>query len=228
MTEPERNDQQNVEAEGAQDPEPRSRFRKWSRRAFIGAGALAGGGLVLGVGGVLFAPNRLRVKPDGAGSDRLNTWIKIAPDDLITVWIPHCEMGQGALTGIGMLLAEELEADWSLVTIEQAPAEDQYANGYVLHAFLGETGISVPRWLQRPFDFAAYKLADMAAIQVTGGSTSTRGTGQFGMRVAGAAAREMLLAAGAEHFGVPVEELRARRSHIVHDGRPEPSAAQEP
>jgi len=217
MTEPERNDQQNVEAEGAQDPEPRSRFRKWSRRAFIGAGALAGGGLVLGVGGVLFAPNRLRVKPDGAGSDRLNTWIKIAPDDLITVWIPHCEMGQGALTGIGMLLAEELEADWSLVTIEQAPAEDQYANGYVLHAFLGETGISVPRWLQRPFDFAAYKLADMAAIQVTGGSTSTRGTGQFGMRVAGAAAREMLLAAGAEHFGVPVEELRARRSHIVHD-----------
>jgi isoquinoline 1-oxidoreductase beta subunit len=217
MAEPERKEPDAPAAEGADAPKQRSALRKWSRRAFIGAGAVAGGGLVLGVGGALFAPNRLRVKPDGASGDRLNTWIKIAPDDLITVWIPHCEMGQGALTGIGMLLCEELDADWSLVTIEQAPAEDQYANGYVLHAFLGEAGISVPRWLQRPFDFAAYKLADMAAIQVTGGSTSTRGTGQFGMRVAGAAAREMLLAAGAEHFGVPVEELRARRSHIVHD-----------
>jgi isoquinoline 1-oxidoreductase beta subunit len=217
MAEPERTERGGAADEGGPEPKPRSALRKWSRRGFIGAGALAGGGLVLGVGGVLFAPNRLRVKPAGAGDDRLNTWIKIAPDDLITVWIPHCEMGQGALTGIAMLLVEELEADWDLVTVEQAPAEDAYANGYVLHAFLGETGVSVPRWLQRPFDFAAYKLADMAAIQVTGGSTSTRGTGQFGMRVAGAAAREMLLAAGSQHFDVPVEELGARRSHIVHD-----------
>jgi isoquinoline 1-oxidoreductase beta subunit len=220
MTEPERterNDASTEEGEGAEAQEP-SRLRKWSRRAFIGAGAVAGGGLLLGIGGVLFAPNRLGVRPKGAsGTDRLNTWIRITPDNLVTVWIPHCEMGQGALTGIAMLLVEELEADWSLVTVEQAPAEDIYANGYVLHAFLGETGISVPRWLQRSFDFAAYKLADMAAIQVTGGSTSTRGTGQFGMRVAGAAARDMLLEAGAQEFGVPVEELSARRSHIVHD-----------
>ena len=193
------------------------RLRKWSRRAFIGAGTLAGGGLVLGVGGVLFAPNRLRIVPDGSeGSGHLGTWIKITPDNRVTVLIPHCEMGQGALTGIAMLCAEELDADWDLVTIEQAPAEDTYANGYLARAVLDEFGYTVPRWLERPLDYASYKLADMVAIQTTGGSMSTRGTGQFGMRVAGAAARAMLLEAGARQLEVPVEELGARNSRVTH------------
>ncbi|MGD2046548.1 MAG: molybdopterin-dependent oxidoreductase [Gemmatimonadota bacterium] len=196
----------------------RSALWKWSRRAFIGAGGLAGGGFLLGLGGIVFAPNRLSVVPDGSeGTDRLSTWIRITPDNVTTVYIPHCEMGQGALTGIAMLLAEEMEADWSLVRIEQAPADDIYANGYLLRAFIDEFGYTVPRWLERPVDFAAYKAMDMAAIQTTGGSTSTRGTGQFGMRVAGAAARLMLLEAGAQELGVPVEELAARQSEIVHD-----------
>lgn len=194
-----------------------SGLRKWSRRAFIGAGALAGGGLVLGVGGVLFAPNRLRIVPeDSEGSGQLGTWIKITPDGEVTVLIPHCEMGQGALTGIAMLCAEELDADWRLVTIEQAPANDMYANGYVARAVLDEFGYTVPRWLERSVDYASYKLADMAAIQTTGGSMSTRGTGQFGMRVAGAAARLMLLEAGARHLDVPADELTARDSRITH------------
>lgn len=198
--------------------EKKRRFGKWTRRAFIGAGSVAGGGLVLGVGGVLFAPNRLKYLPEGVepGEGNLTTWIKITPDNQTTVLIPHCEMGQGALTGIGMLLAEELDADWSLVKIEQAPAEDVYANGYVVRAFLEESGFAVPGWLERALDFGAFKMADFVGLQVTGGSTSTRGTGAFGMRLAGASAKAMLLEACAQQFGVPEEELTARDSRIVH------------
>ncbi len=210
-------DEQAAETPTDESQEP-SRLRKWSRRAFIGAGTLAGGGLVLGVGGVLFSPNRLRVMPDGSeGNGQLGTWIRITPDNRINVLIPHCEMGQGALTGVAMLCAEEMEADWQLVDIEQAPPEDIYANGYLVRAGLDEFGVKIPRWLERPLDYVSYKAMDMASIQTTGGSMSTRGTGQFGMRVAGAAAKLMLLDAGAEHFAVPVEELTARASRVTHE-----------
>ena len=166
----------------------------------------------------MFAPNRLKYLPEGAaGEGHLTTWIKISPDNQTTVLIPHCEMGQGALTGLGMLLAEELDADWSLVRIEQAPSEDVYANGYVVRAFLEESGFAVPGWLERALDYGAFKMADFVGLQVTGGSTSTRGTGAFGMRLAGASAKAMLLEAGAEQFGVPIEELTARDSHVVHE-----------
>jgi len=190
---------------------------KWTRRAFIGAGTLAGGGLVLGVGGVVFAPNRLRIGPESEGGDgQLTTWIKITPNNDVIVAIPHCEMGQGALTGIAMMMCEELEADWSRVRIEEAPARAEFANGYVMRAFMDEVGFSVPEWFTRALDYAAYKAADLAALQITGGSTSTRGTGHYGMRVAGAAAKEMLLEAASQRFEVPVEELTARDSKVTH------------
>lgn len=203
-------------------PEKKKRLGKWTRRAFIGAGAAAGGGLVVGLGAVAFAPNRLKYLPEGAGEgvadggSHLTTWIRISPDNRVTALIPHCEMGQGAIVGLGMLLAEELDADWSLVTLEQAPAEDVYANGYVVNAFLSEVGVSVPGVMGPLFDFSAFKMAEIFGMQVTGGSTSTRGTGQFGMRLAGATARAMLLEAAAERFGVPVEELDARGSRVTH------------
>jgi isoquinoline 1-oxidoreductase beta subunit len=192
---------------------------KWTRRAFIGAGTLVGGGLVLGVGGIAFAPNRLRrlPDPDDAGTgERLTTWIKITPENEVVAIIPHCEMGQGAVTGIAMMLAEELEADWSRVRIEEAPAEDVFANGYVFRAFAEEFGIEAPRWMERALDFGAYKMAGIADLQTTGGSSSTRGTGRFGMRVAGAAAKAMLLEAAARRFDVTTEELTARDSRITH------------
>jgi isoquinoline 1-oxidoreductase beta subunit len=195
----------------------KGRLGKWTRRAFIGAGTLAGGGLVLGVGGVVFAPNRLRIGPESEGGDgQLTTWIKITPDNDVIVAIPHCEMGQGALTGIAMMMAEELEADWSRVRIEEAPPEDDFANGYVVRAFVDETGFTVPSWFERAFDYASYKAADLIGMQITGGSTSTRGTGQYGLRVAGAAAKQMLLEAASQRFEVPVEELTAQDSHVTH------------
>jgi isoquinoline 1-oxidoreductase beta subunit len=190
---------------------------RWTRRAFIGVGGLLGGGLVLGAGGIALAPNRLRIQPDGGGDARhLTTWIKITPDGNVIVLIPHCEMGQGANLGIAMMLADELDADWQRLQIEEAPAEDVFANGYMLRGFAEEFGVAIPPWLVRAVDYASFKVADIAGLQVTGGSSSTRFTGQYGARVAGAAARMMLLEAAAQRFGVPVEQLSARDSRVTH------------
>lgn len=193
-------------------PVTRSAIRKWTRRAFIGTGALVGGGFVLGVTGAVLAPSRHSVRSDDPNSTgELNTWILVTPDNIVTVIVPHCEMGQGAQTALAMMAAEEMDADWSLVRIKEAPALDQYANAYVGRAF-----IPVPGPLERGFDYGTYRLARLAGIQVTGGSLSVRSTGHYGLRIAGAAAREMLLAAAAQHFGVQASECAVNNSTITH------------
>ena len=186
---------------------------KWTRRAFIGAGTLVGGGFVLGVAGVALAPGRHTVVSDDAEEKgELTTWITVTPDNVTTILIPHCEMGQGSQTALAMMAAEEMEADWDLVRIEEAPALDAYANAYLLRAF---TGDSLPAPLGRAIDYGAYRLARWFGTQATGGSTAVRGTG-YGMAVAGAAAKEMLIAAAAERFGVPAAECTAARSRVTH------------
>ncbi len=186
---------------------------KWTRRAFIGAGTLVGGGFVLGVAGVAVAPGRHGiVSADAIDKGELTTWITVTPDDLVTILVPHCEMGQGSQTGLAMMAAEEMEAEWERVRIEEAPALDAYANAYMLRAF---TGDSMPAPVGRAVDYGAYRLARWFGTQATGGSLAVRGTG-YGMRVAGAAAREMLLTAAAERFGVPVAECAAARSRVAH------------
>ena len=186
---------------------------KWTRRAFIGAGTLVGGGFVLGVAGVALAPGRHTVVSDDAEEKgELTTWITVTPDNFTTILIPHCEMGQGSQTALAMMAAEEMEADWDLVRIEEAPALDAYANAYLLRAF---TGDSLPAPLGRAIDYGAYRLARWFGTQATGGSTAVRGTG-YGMTVAGAAAKEMLIAAAAERFGVPAAECAAARSRVTH------------
>ena len=180
-------------------------MRKWTRRAFIGAGSLVGGGFVLGVAGVTFAPGRHTVvSADAAEKGELTTWITVTPDNVVTILVPHCQMGQGSLTALAMMAAEEMEADWNVVRIQEAPALDMYANAYMLRAF---TGDSIP--FGRAIDYGTYRLARWFGTQATGGSTAVRGTGHYGMRVAGAAAKEMLVEAAAERFGVPTSECAA-------------------
>jgi isoquinoline 1-oxidoreductase beta subunit len=122
-------------------------------------------------------------------------------------------MGQGAQTALAMMAAEELDADWTLVRVQEAPAEDAYANGYIVRAMSGNY---IPAVLARGVDYGSYKIASWFGLQVTGGSTSVRGTGEYGMRVAGAAAREMLLAAAAQQFQLPGAECTVKGSRIVH------------
>src|SRR5687768_4223924 len=106
-------------------------MRKWTRRAFIGTGTLVGGGLVLGVAGVVLAPSRHSVvSDDAAETGQLTTWITVTPDNFVTVLVPHCEMGQGAQTALAMMAAEEMEAEWDLVRVKEAPALGAYASAY--------------------------------------------------------------------------------------------------
>jgi isoquinoline 1-oxidoreductase beta subunit len=188
--------------------------KKWTRRAFIGAGTVAGGGFLLGAAGFTFAPGRHSlVSADAADKGQLTTWITITPDNIVTILIPHCEMGQGTPTALAMMAAEELEADWSLVRVQEAPALDEYANGYIVRAVGGHY---VPAVLGRGVDYGAYKVMEWFGFQVTGGSTAVRGTGEYGMRVAGAAAKEMLLAAAAQQWGLRASECVAKASRVTH------------
>jgi isoquinoline 1-oxidoreductase beta subunit len=59
---------------------------------------------------------------------RPNVWLRIAPENTVTVIVGRSEMGQGVLTGLAMVVAEELDADWSHVRAQQAPAETKYGN----------------------------------------------------------------------------------------------------
>lgn len=187
-------------------------IRKWTRRAFIGAGAVAGGGFVLGVTGAVFSPSRIGVRSDDAAdTGELNTWILVTPDNIVTVLVPHCEMGQGAQTALAMMTAEELDADWTMVRIREAPAVEKYASAYGGHAY-----IDVPDSLLRGFDYGTYRLARVIGVQATGGSMSVRTTGHYGMRIAGAAAREMLVAAAAASFGVRAAECTVASSRVTH------------
>ncbi len=184
------------------------------RRAFLVAGGILGGGLALGY---FFTPNRLALRA-GSSPEQvwLTSWVGINPDNTITVLVPHAEMGQGILTSLPMMLAEEMEADWSLVDIRQAPAEEIYVTDKVAQGFkMGRTDVPAP--LQKLLDFSFYKASGMVNLQLTGGSTSVRFTGQGGMRIAGAAAKEMLLRAAAGRWQVAQSDCRAESSHVYHD-----------
>ena len=149
--------------------------------------------------------------PENTGE--LTTWILVTPDNIVTVLVPHCEMGQGAQTALAMMAAEEMDADWNLVRVKEAPALDAYANAYIVRAFVND----VPGPFERGFDYGTYRLARWFGLQVTGGSMSVRGTGHHGMRVAGAAAREMLVAAAAAQFGVRAVGMHRRQ--LARDAR---------
>ncbi|MGH8178384.1 MAG: molybdopterin cofactor-binding domain-containing protein [Steroidobacter sp.] len=193
-------------------------MNKWTRRAFIATGGVVGGGLAIGLGGIVFAPNRMGILPEDDGqTPRLTTWVRIAADNTVTAIVPHCEMGQGVHTALAMMLAEELEADWNLVRVEEAPAEAAYANGYLVPVFV-PIFASAPRFMARSVDYASFKLTQLMDLQVTGGSSSVRGTGQLGMRVAGAAAKSMLLDAAAKRWNVPASECSAKLSRVMHPG----------
>jgi len=92
-----------------------------NRREFVVAGVAAGGGLVLGF-----------YLPHGANSDQPtfspNAYVRVTPENKITIVVARSEMGQGIRTALPMILAEELEADWKLIEIEQAGASTLYGD----------------------------------------------------------------------------------------------------
>ena len=88
---------------------------KMNRRSFLATSAAAGGGLTLGMN-LPFGADVVRAAD---GSPEVNVWVVIRPDDTTVIRVARSEMGQGTLTGLAQLVAEELECDWKKVTLEK-------------------------------------------------------------------------------------------------------------
>jgi len=147
-----------------------------TRRGFLKSGSAAGAGLLLG----FYLPSRNGV----AAAEPVfepNVFLHIDTAGVVTLMAPRPELGQGVRTSLPMLIAEELEADWTKIRIEQALSDRKY----------GPQGV--------------------------GGSGSVRGS-WIPLRRAGAAAREMLIAAAAARWGVAPGECRAENGVIHHAG----------
>lgn len=156
-----------------------------SRRGFIvGAGAVAG--LTLGFS---IPSGRDKAHAQGGAQewpDEINAWVVVKPDDQVIIRIARSEMGQGTLTGLAQLVAEELDCDWSKVTTEYPTPATNLERGRVWQSFS------------------------------TGGSHGIRESHDY-VRRGGAAAREMLIAAAAQEWGVPASECTAADSVIRHE-----------
>ena len=150
-----------------------------SRRGFLKTGGTVA--LVVGFALPTVTGRALAAAPAAAFSP--NAYLRITPDNRVTVLCGSAEMGQGVLTAIPMLLAEELDADWALVSVVQAPTDKAYINP----AF---------------------------GMQATGGSATVRGHWEP-LRKAGAAAREMLVAAAAAQWKVDASTLRTEKSQVI-------------
>ena len=200
---------------------------KWTRRGFISAGVIAGGGLIVGV--AIRPGNRAGDFASYAKGDDetlLHTWVKLDSNNVVTAIVPHSEMGQGVGTALAQMLADELDADWNLVKFEEAPAISAFANYPMVKAIL-MGGADMPDFVVPTVDGVLILTAQLLDLQGTGGSLSVRTTGAYGMRVAGAAVKEMLRLAAAQTWQVPVDQVVAKDSQMIHEatGRSEPYSA---
>ncbi len=124
------------------------------------------------------------------GKRPLNAWVTLDEQGTVTVLCPVADMGQGIIHSLPLILAEEMEADWEQIQVRYAPLNAQV---------YGNPG---------RFDHA----------QGSGNSISVMGY-HNGLRQAGAAAREMLIAAAAAQWGVAPSECRAEKSRVWHGDR---------
>jgi isoquinoline 1-oxidoreductase beta subunit len=190
-----------------------------TRRTFLIGGlcvAGAAGALVVGWSAL---PPRQRLMtsvplPVRGTQVPLNGWVKVSSDNSVTVMMSKAEMGQGIYTGAAMLLAEEMDADWAQVKIEQSPIDGIYNN-------VDNVGGDLPF---RPDDHSVFeeltvwmtrKISRDFGTMITGGSTSINDL-WLPMREAGAGARAMLCGAAAEKWHVPVGECRAQSGRVLH------------
>lgn len=211
----------------------RSRAAKWTRRGFIGAGAIAGGALVVGVAVRSGNPvGKLKgIVAQGEGEALVNAWVKIGSDNLVTAIVPHCEMGQGANSTIAQMLADEMDVNWENVRVMDAPADGNYVSQHAVRTFVGPGTLpdrpNQVSFMEPTYDGLFTQIGKLAGAYITGGSSSVRSTGQNGMRIAGAAAREMLVASAAKEWAVPAAEITTQNATLVHaaSGRSEPYSA---
>ena len=186
------------------------------RRTFVLRSVVAVGALGIGWG---VAPPRSRLG-DGddiaeePGEQALNGWVKIGADNRVTVIMSKSEMGQGVHTGLAMILADELDADWSQVRIEMSPIDAIYNNIVTVIDGLpfrpDDHGL-----IQRTAAWLTAKTMREAGIMMTGGSSSMKDL-WLPMRQAGASARAMLVGAAAAEWKVPASEITVDTGTVRH------------
>jgi isoquinoline 1-oxidoreductase beta subunit len=186
------------------------------RRHFLLGTAGAAGALVVGW---LAAPPRQRLMPAHAlpaapGQTALNGWVKVGSDGSVVVMMSQAEMGQGAHTGLAMLLAEEMDAAWESVRLEQAPIDPIYNNqAAIVGSMFNPDDDSV--WERGARRVVRRILREIPNLNGTGGSSSIRDQ-WLPLREAGAAARLMLIGAAAQSWGVPARECHTEAGRVRH------------
>ncbi len=171
------------EATAATMSEATAVLARSSRRAFLKTAAASAAGLTIGFH---WSGPLSRALADTSKDFAPNAFLRIAPDNSVTVIAKHLEMGQGTYTGLATIVAEELDADWAQIRVESAPAD---ASKYANLAF--------------------------GTIQGTGGS-SAMANSWMQLRNAGATARAMLVAAAAAEWNVPPASLTVERGVVRH------------
>ena len=179
----------------------RNRIEAVTRRTFLKVVGSAGAGLTLAIGSLPLDAPAAAAKPGPAAAGAAgsavptgpefapNAFLRIARDSSVTVIVKHVEVGQGTYTGLPTLVAEELDAAWSRVRVEGAPADAKRYNNL--------------RW---------------GPMQGTGGSTSlAEAFDQY--RTAGAAARAMLVAAASARWSVPADAIEVRNGVVSHGAK---------
>src|SRR5215831_15821797 len=156
-----------------------------NRRDFLKKSAAGGAALVIGFHLSPKAFGQQAKDQEEQPPNPFDAWVRITPDNRVTLVLGKSEMGQGVYTSLPMILAEELCVDWKQVHVEQAPTNP--------------------------------KIYDLG----TGGSGSVAGS-WLPLRQAGAAAREMLIAAAAKKWQVGADTCKAKDGYVVH-GHPKRS-----
>jgi len=136
------------------------------RRQFVIGSAAGGAGLVLSLALPLTATRALAATGAAEnGQPEINAWVVISPDDTVTIRIARSEMGQGTLTGLAQLAAEELECDWSKVTTEYPTPGENLARDRVWGSFStgGSRGIRESHQIVREGGAAARQMLMQAA-----------------------------------------------------------------
>jgi isoquinoline 1-oxidoreductase subunit beta len=153
-----------------------------SRRNFLKTSAAAGGALVLSA----YVPLSSKAYALTANDPpQPNVFIRIAPDNTVTVIVKHLDKGQGIATGIATVVADELDADWAHVRTEFAPA-----------------------------NAALYNNIGFGTIQGTGGSSGIANSWKQ-LRDAGAAGRAMLIEAAAQAWKVPASSIHIEKGVLI-------------
>ena len=153
-------------------------FQGISRRAFLISNGAAAVGIAFGSFSKRIFAQLEPFSPNG--------WVRVGTDNIVTVYAPACEMGQGVMTAMPLLIAEEMDLDWGRVRVEQAPYN--------------------PKLFGNPL-FGGNMLA--------GASRTTRGYYEV-MRLAGMQARQIMIQSAALKWDVPAGELGTEPNAVVH------------